>query len=54
MKSISYLIVIKTQFSCCKLRIIRKIKLSVSLINGDSLSLSHFLVVVNEDDSKDT
>ena len=41
MKSILYVMVIKkTQLSCSKLRIIWKIKLSVSLINGESLSLS--------------
>ena len=43
MKSISYVMVIKTQLSWSKLRIIWKIKFSVSLINGDSHSLSLFL-----------
>ena len=50
MKNISYVIVIKTQLSCSKLRIIGKIKLAVSLINGDShflfLSLSSLLLTM--------
>ena len=51
MKSISYVIVIKKHNFLSKLRIIRKIKLSVSLINRYFHFL--FLVVVNVD-SKDT
>ena len=44
MKSILYFIVIKKMLlSCRKFRIIRKIKLSVSLINGDSLTFYLFL-----------
>ena len=43
MKSISYTFVIKKKLSCSRLRIIGKIKLSVSLINGDSLTFSLFL-----------
>ena len=39
----------KKQLSSSKLRIISKIKLSVSLINKDSLTFSLFLVDVNVD-----
>ena len=44
MRSVLYVLVIKkTQLSCSKLKIFKKIKLSVSLINRDSRTFSLFL-----------